>query len=264
MVLVSITLPCKMSFCSMRVRTSSTLRNKQTAEAKPIFGSLVRTYKLTATWKYPAASRMAPHLHFFKPNIWDRPKSNNMELINSIIRKKEQLDLGYSMMCNSKRNKLCPLRASLKRTLLPRRQLPMWVSINTVSKTPILLSGEDKAFQDDAQSHQTFIITQSQTRLPRASIFPHTVAGCTPTDRRSWDVFWQGMLGAPPGTRKAARPLFCPVTSYGRRSHSLHSPCLLWRVLEPPCGSMVWTRWTWVTLRKTTALDELLEMVETW
>lgn len=88
LVLVSITLSCKMSSFSMLIRKSSTLRNTQTAIEKPIFRSQVRTCKLTATQKYPAASRMALHMYLFKPNIWDRPKSNNMELINSIIRKR--------------------------------------------------------------------------------------------------------------------------------------------------------------------------------
>lgn len=132
-------------------------------------------------------------------------------------------------MCNSKRNKFCPLRVSLKRTVLPGRQLPMWVSINTLSKTSILLSGENKAFQYDAQTHQTFIITQSQTRPSRASVFLPQYVSLHIHPRRSCDVFWQGVLGASPGTRKAEGPFFCPVTSYGKHSHSFHSPHLFVR-----------------------------------
>lgn len=123
-------------------------------------------------------------------------------------------------MCNSKRNKLCPLRASLKRTLLPRRQLPMWVSINTLSKTSILLSGEDKAFQYDAQSHQTFIITQSQMRPSRASIFlPHCGRLHTHRQTKLW-CFLAGDAGSI-SWHKEGREVFILSSYFIRKTQPL-------------------------------------------
>lgn len=65
--------------------------------------------------------------------------------------------------------------------------------------------------------------------LPEQAYFSHSMSGCTSTHRRSCDVFWQGVLGASPSTRKAEGPFFSPVTSYGKHSHSFHSPHLFVR-----------------------------------